>query len=121
MAVIEWFSPLPPPCMVQNPRPIPRNRSVDIQLLRMPQPSVLANICANITIYIIFKAPAFASSLFMVQDNDQKWLFISLLIKSDEEMKITMFGDGSSIRDYTFIGDIVQGIVAAVHKPLDNL
>ena len=29
-----------------------------------------------------------------------------------------MFGDGSSIRDYTFIGDIVQGIVAAVHKPL---
>lgn len=32
--------------------------------------------------------------------------------------EITMFGDGSSIRDYTFIGDIVQGIVAAVHKPL---
>lgn len=32
--------------------------------------------------------------------------------------EITMFGDGSSIRDYTFIEDIVQGIVAAVNKPL---
>lgn len=32
--------------------------------------------------------------------------------------EITMFGDGSSIRDYTFIGDIVQGIVASVQKPL---
>lgn len=37
-------------------------------------------------------------------------------IRRGEE--ITMFGDGSSIRDYTYIGDIVQGIAAAVAKPL---
>ena len=29
-----------------------------------------------------------------------------------------MFGDGSSIRDYTFIEDIVQGVVAAVDRKL---
>ena len=27
-----------------------------------------------------------------------------------------MFGDGSSIRDYTFIDDIVQGVVASVDR-----
>lgn len=32
--------------------------------------------------------------------------------------EITMFGDGSSLRDYTFIDDIVQGVVAAVDRPL---
>ena len=34
------------------------------------------------------------------------------------EERITMFGDGSSIRDYTYVDDIVTGIVAAVDKPL---
>jgi UDP-glucuronate 4-epimerase len=32
---------------------------------------------------------------------------------------ISMFGDGSSARDYTYIDDIVDGIVAAINKPLD--
>lgn len=32
--------------------------------------------------------------------------------------EITMFGDGSSLRDYTFIDDIVSGVVAAVDRPL---
>ena len=31
---------------------------------------------------------------------------------------ITMFGDGSSIRDYTFVEDIVKGVIAAVDTPL---
>jgi UDP-glucuronate 4-epimerase len=31
---------------------------------------------------------------------------------------ITMFGDGSTLRDYTYIRDIVQGLVAAVDRPL---
>ncbi len=31
---------------------------------------------------------------------------------------ITMFGDGSTLRDYTYIGDIVQGLLAAVDRPL---
>ena len=31
---------------------------------------------------------------------------------------ITMFGDGSSIRDYTFVADIVKGVIAAVDTPL---
>ena len=29
-----------------------------------------------------------------------------------------MFGDGSSIRDYTFIDDIVQGVVASVDRKM---
>jgi len=29
---------------------------------------------------------------------------------------ITMFGDGSTMRDYTFVDDIVQGIVSSIHK-----
>jgi UDP-glucuronate 4-epimerase len=32
--------------------------------------------------------------------------------------EITLFGDGSSLRDYTFVGDIVAGVLAAVDKPL---
>ena len=32
--------------------------------------------------------------------------------------EITMFGDGSSLRDYTFVSDIVDGVVAAVDRPL---
>jgi UDP-glucuronate 4-epimerase len=32
--------------------------------------------------------------------------------------EITMFGDGSSLRDYTFVDDIVSGVVAAVDRPL---
>jgi UDP-glucuronate 4-epimerase len=31
---------------------------------------------------------------------------------------ITMFGDGSTLRDYTYIGDIVQGLLASVDRPL---
>jgi UDP-glucuronate 4-epimerase len=30
---------------------------------------------------------------------------------------IQMFGDGGSLRDYTFIGDIVGGLLAAVDRP----
>ena len=37
-------------------------------------------------------------------------------IRRGEE--ITMFGDGSSIRDYTFVDDIVRGVVAAIDKPI---
>ncbi len=29
---------------------------------------------------------------------------------------ITMYGDGTSSRDYTFVGDIVDGIVASLHR-----
>ncbi len=32
--------------------------------------------------------------------------------------EIRMFGDGSSSRDYTYVDDIVQGVVAAVDRPL---
>jgi UDP-glucuronate 4-epimerase len=31
---------------------------------------------------------------------------------------ITMFGDGSSIRDYTFVDDIVKGVIASIDNPL---
>ncbi len=31
---------------------------------------------------------------------------------------ITMFGDGSTLRDYTYIGDIVRGLLASVDRPL---
>jgi UDP-glucuronate 4-epimerase len=29
---------------------------------------------------------------------------------------ITMFGDGSTMRDYTFVGDIVQGIISSIQN-----
>ena len=31
--------------------------------------------------------------------------------------ELQQFGDGSSSRDYTFISDIVDGIVRAIHRP----
>jgi UDP-glucuronate 4-epimerase len=36
----------------------------------------------------------------------------------DKEQPITMFGDGSSSRDYTYIEDLVDGLVHAVDTPL---
>lgn len=30
---------------------------------------------------------------------------------------LTLFGDGTSCRDYTYVGDVVRGIVAAVDRP----
>lgn len=38
--------------------------------------------------------------------------------KIKKGQSITMFGDGSSIRDYTFVDDIVKGVLAAIDKPL---
>ena len=29
---------------------------------------------------------------------------------------ITMYGDGTTSRDYTFVGDIVDGVVASLHR-----
>ncbi len=40
--------------------------------------------------------------------------FINLIYKGEE---LTMYGDGTSRRDYTYISDIVEGIVSAVKKP----
>lgn len=31
---------------------------------------------------------------------------------------ITLFGDGSTSRDYTYVGDMVRGLVAAIDRPL---
>lgn len=33
-------------------------------------------------------------------------------------MKIQQYGDGNTSRDYTYIDDIVDGVVAAIDKPL---
>jgi UDP-glucuronate 4-epimerase len=37
----------------------------------------------------------------------------------DEGKVIEMFGDGTSKRDYTYISDIIDGIMAALEKPFD--
>jgi len=44
------------------------------------------------------------------------YLFTKALM---EDKTITKFGDGSSSRDYTYIDDIIKGIVKAVEKPFD--
>jgi len=40
------------------------------------------------------------------------------LIASGEEVPI--FGDGSSLRDFTYISDIVNGIISALEAPLEG-
>jgi UDP-glucuronate 4-epimerase len=37
----------------------------------------------------------------------------------DEGKVIEMFGDGTSKRDYTYISDIIDGVMAALEKPFD--
>ena len=37
----------------------------------------------------------------------------------DEGKEIPMFGDGTSNRDYTYISDIIDGVVAALEKPFE--
>lgn len=39
--------------------------------------------------------------------------------KIHEEQTVPRFGDGTTARDYTYVADIVSGIVAAVDKPFD--
>lgn len=41
------------------------------------------------------------------------WLFVDAIVN---ERELTQFGDGSSERDFTYIGDIVNGIVACLDK-----
>lgn len=43
------------------------------------------------------------------------FIFVDRISKGDE---IQQFGDGSSSRDYTYIDDIVDGVVRAVDRPL---
>ncbi len=43
------------------------------------------------------------------------YLFTEAVFKGTD---LKMFGDGSSSRDYTYIDDIVQGVLAAVDRPL---
>lgn len=42
------------------------------------------------------------------------YIFTEALLK---DRKIKIFGDGTQVRDFTYIGDIVSGVVAAVGKP----
>ena len=42
------------------------------------------------------------------------YIFMSKILQNQP---ITRFGDGSSSRDYTYIDDIVDGIVKALNKP----
>lgn len=44
------------------------------------------------------------------------YLFVDAISKG---RPITVFGDGSTKRDYTYIGDIADGVVAAVDNPQD--
>ncbi|HXG35528.1 MAG TPA: SDR family NAD(P)-dependent oxidoreductase [Dehalococcoidia bacterium] len=43
--------------------------------------------------------------------------FINLI---DEGRPVTLFGDGHSRRDYTYVDDIIAGVVAAIEKPLSG-
>ena len=43
------------------------------------------------------------------------YLFTKNILKNQP---IIRYGDGSTSRDYTYIDDVVKGIIAAVHKPL---
>src|SRR5262249_13651379 len=36
-----------------------------------------------------------------------------------EEKPIPFFGNGQTARDYTYIDDIIQGVVAAIDRPFD--
>lgn len=42
------------------------------------------------------------------------YIFTESLLKGK---KINMFGDGTAMRDFTYIDDIVDGIIAAINKP----
>lgn len=44
------------------------------------------------------------------------WIFLESAIQGKE---ISKFGDGSTRRDYTFIGDFVKGFVNAIDRPRD--
>jgi UDP-glucuronate 4-epimerase len=43
------------------------------------------------------------------------WLFTKAVFEGTE---LKMFGDGSSSRDYTYVDDIVQGVLSAIDRPM---
>ena len=65
----------------------------------------------NVTVLRFFKA--------FGQRNRPDMAHFTFTRDMDQGTPIKKFGDGSSSRDYTFVEDIVDGIVKAVNKPLD--
>ncbi len=70
------------------------------------------------TFHHLYKLPVFCLRFFTVFGPRQRPdLAIHKFARLIEAGKpIPMFGDGSTSRDYTFVGDIVQGILAAADK-----
>ena len=33
--------------------------------------------------------------------------------------EIEVYGDGKALRDFTYVGDIVDGIIRSIHRPFD--
>lgn len=72
------------------------------------------SICASYA--HLYKIPTIGLRFFTVYGPRQRPdMAIAKFFKSAiEERKIEIFGDGNSERDYTFIDDIIQGILAAI-------
>lgn len=45
-------------------------------------------------------------------------IYTSYIISSYVGQSIQQFGDGTTSRDYTYIDDIVSGVVASIDRPL---
>ncbi|HDG98332.1 MAG TPA: NAD-dependent epimerase/dehydratase family protein [Desulfobacterales bacterium] len=52
----------------------------------------------------------------MVDVNEHKFARLTF-----ERKPIPIYGDGSSLRDYTYVGDIVEGIRRAMHYEEANM
>ena len=54
----------------------------------------------------------------MVRDRGRRWRSINSLGLIDQGEKIPIYGDGSSRRDYTYIDDLIEGILGVIryHK-----
>jgi UDP-glucuronate 4-epimerase len=58
--------------------------------------------------------------LFMDPGVDQIWLYLNLLIQLLNDEPIDVFNHGKHTRDFTYIDDIVEGIIKVLDNPAES-
>jgi UDP-glucuronate 4-epimerase len=102
----------------ENPRPFREDMPIDRPFSPYAATKVAGEMLCK-AYYLARDLPITCLRLFTVYGPRQRPdLAISqFLRKVGTDQTIEMFGDGSSSRDYTYVNDIVDGLVAAIERP----
>ena len=104
-----------------NSKVVPYNEEMNVNNPISPYAAtkVAAEILCN-TYWQLFGISATCLRFFTVYGPRQRpeMAIAKFIRKAYNGESISVFGDGTSSRDFTYIDDIIQGVVSAVHKDL---